>query len=105
MRLALLAIVVAACGGANPGVRADLPHPEVTGAVREDLDLGGGIYGQKWVPASPHAVLVIVHGLKDHSDRYAGLITHVVEAGYAVYALDLRGHGRSAGARVDVDYF
>ena len=45
-------------------------------------------------------VLVIMHGLKDYSGRYAAFATQAAARGYSVYAFDLRGHGRSAGPRV-----
>ena len=68
----------------------------------------GGIelYEQSWRPKTrPKAAVIIVHGLKDHSDRYAATAVKLVAQGYAVHAFDLRGHGRSAGARVYVDSF
>ena len=51
------------------------------------------------VTGAPRGVLVIHHGLADHGARYAGLAEPLVRAGFAVWALDMRGHGRSAGAR------
>ena len=48
---------------------------------------------------------LLVHGLKDHSDRYAAFAWALVEAGYAVHAVDLRGHGDSSGDRVWVSHF
>lgn len=45
------------------------------------------------------AVVVIVHGLGEHSGRYRNLVQHLVPLGYAPYTFDLRGHGRSAGPR------
>jgi alpha-beta hydrolase superfamily lysophospholipase len=50
-------------------------------------------------------VLIIMHGLKDHADRYAAMAERLVGEGYAVYAFDLRGHGDSEGSRVWVDRF
>ncbi|QIX28740.1 alpha/beta hydrolase [Nocardioides sp. JQ2195] len=58
----------------------------------------GESYWQAWLPEStPKAVVLVVHGVAEHSGRYAGLAARLVDAGYAVYALDNHGHGRSAG--------
>ena len=46
-----------------------------------------------------------MNGLKDHGDHYAQFSQELVGQGYAAYAFDLRGHGRSAGERVGVDRF
>ena len=47
--------------------------------------------------------MTIVHGLKDHSSRYGVFAERLVARGFAVHAFDLRGHGRSGGARAWVD--
>ncbi|MBE9104638.1 alpha/beta hydrolase [Nostoc cf. edaphicum LEGE 07299] len=58
------------------------------------------LYYQSWHPEGKvRAILVIVHGLGGHSDRYSNVIEHLIPKQYAVYALDLRGHGRSPGQR------
>lgn len=49
--------------------------------------------------AAPRAVVVIVHGIRDHAQRYAVLAKSLRAAGYEAYAADLRGHGLSGGAR------
>jgi alpha-beta hydrolase superfamily lysophospholipase len=49
---------------------------------------------------APRGVVVIMHGLKDHTGHYAAFAARLAAAGYSVYAFDLRGHGRSAGPRV-----
>lgn len=43
--------------------------------------------------------LVIVHGYAEHAGRHQRLAQAASEAGHDVYALDLPGHGRSAGRR------
>jgi acylglycerol lipase len=64
------------------------------------------IYYQTWLPeGSLRAVLLVAHGYAEHSGRYMNLVRHFLPKGYAVYALDHRGHGRSDGERVVVDSF
>jgi alpha-beta hydrolase superfamily lysophospholipase len=64
------------------------------------------IYYQYWLPKGEiRAVLVIVHGLAEHSGRYMNVVNYFVPLGYAVYGLDHIGHGRSEGARVYVKRF
>ena len=61
---------------------------------------------QAWLPErDPRAIVVISHGLAEHGGRYQGLAERLVADGYAVYALDHRGHGRSDGRRANVDRF
>ncbi len=64
------------------------------------------IYYQYWLPeGKPTAVLLIVHGLTEHSGRYMNVVNHFVPLGYAVYGLDHIGHGKSSGIRVYVKRF
>ncbi len=64
------------------------------------------IFTQHWLPDSaPRAAILIVHGYAEHSGRYAHVAAHFVAHGYAVYALDHRGHGRSEGTRTQVRDF
>lgn len=58
------------------------------------------MYGQAWDPGSdPRAVVCLVHGLGEHSGRYAYVGNKFAEAGYALLAYDIRGHGKSEGLR------
>jgi alpha-beta hydrolase superfamily lysophospholipase len=64
------------------------------------------LFAQAWLPErDARAVLVIAHGLAEHGGRYSGLAARLVAQGYAVYAPDQRGHGRSAGRRAAVERF
>lgn len=64
------------------------------------------LYYQCWLPAGePRAVLLVVHGLAEHSGRYMNLVNYFVPKGYAVYGFDQRGHGRSQGRRGYVGRF
>jgi alpha-beta hydrolase superfamily lysophospholipase len=65
---------------------------------------GVDIFLRSWHPdAKPRAVMVICHGFNAHSGQYAPVAQRLVEAGFAVYAPDLRGRGRSQGERFYVD--
>ena len=58
------------------------------------------LFYQSWHPEEEaKAILVIVHGLGEHSGRYLNIVNHLVPLGYAVYGFDHRGHGRSPGPR------
>ncbi len=59
------------------------------------------LYYQRWRPpqGEPRTALAIVHGIGEHSGRFMNIVNHFVAHGHAVYALDLRGHGRSPGPR------
>jgi len=62
------------------------------------------LYAQRWLPeVSPRAVVVIVHGIGDHSGRYMNIVNHLVSNEYGVYGYDLRGHGNSPGQRGHID--
>ena len=62
------------------------------------------LFWQRWRPeGEPRAVIVLVHGVGEHSGRYTNLVTPLAAAGYAVYSYDQRGHGRSPGPRVHVE--
>ncbi len=64
------------------------------------------LYYQSWLPeGSPNAVLLVVHGIAEHSGRYSSLVNYFVPKGYAVYSFDLRGHGKSDGTRSHIEHF
>ena len=48
---------------------------------------------------APKATVVHIHGLGEHSGRHEHVADRLTEAGYAVGAFDLRGHGASPGGR------
>jgi acylglycerol lipase len=64
------------------------------------------IYYQAWLPeGNVNAVLLIVHGLGEHSGRYLNVVNHFVPLGYGVYGFDHPGHGKSEGVREGVERF
>lgn len=65
------------------------------------------IFYQEWAPTSGtvKAGVIIVHGIGEHSGRYAALAKDLVSTGFAVGALDHKGHGQSEGKRVQTNRF
>lgn len=45
--------------------------------------------------AHPRAIVLLCHGLGEHAGRYTHVAAALNSAGYAAYAPDLRGHGRT----------
>lgn len=72
------------------------------GYLKSPVD-GLAIYHQSWLPdGEPRAVVLLLHGLGEHSGRYRHVAAALAGAGYAVHALDHRGHGQSGGKPVFV---
>lgn len=56
----------------------------------------GEIFSRLWAHEEPKAVLLLVHGMAEHSARYADFGSFLAENGFAVFMNDHAGHGRSA---------
>ena len=66
---------------------------------------GTQLHCTDYFPASPaHSGIVFMHGLGEHSGRYAHLAAFFCERGYAVRTYDHRGHGKSSGKRGDIPH-
>jgi acylglycerol lipase len=79
-----------------------MPHHEETLIAADGLKL----FLQGWRPEGGcRAVMAVVHGICEHGGRYARLAADLNGRGYALYACDLRGHGRSEGDRCWIDSF
>ena len=73
----------------------------------DEIDAAGGtrLHRRRWLPdGQPVAAVGLVHGLGEHSGRYDHVAAALTGAGYAVFAFDLRGHGRSGGRRGDTRF-
>ena len=58
------------------------------------------LFSRGWTPEpAPKAVICLVHGSGERTNRYGHVASALVEAGYAVVGCDLRGHGLSEGQR------
>lgn len=77
-----------------------MKHEEGTFKSADGLEL----YYQNWLPeGEPKAVIVLVHGMGEYGGRYPHVVDALVPQGYAIYAADHRGHGRSPGKRMFVN--
>jgi alpha-beta hydrolase superfamily lysophospholipase len=60
------------------------------------------LYVRHWLPpGTPRAVVHIVHGMAEHSLRYERFARSLVAAGIAVWAADMRGHGKTADPAIN----
>jgi alpha-beta hydrolase superfamily lysophospholipase len=69
---------------------------------------GNLLFTRSWaLPAglAARGIVVIVHGLGEHGDRYSDVAEALTTAGFSVAACDHRGHGRSSGLRGHIDDF
>ncbi len=68
----------------------------------DDLDL----FWRSWrADGEPKAIVALQHGFAEHTGRYHHVGSALARAGFAVFGIDSRGHGRSEGHRGYVDYW
>jgi alpha-beta hydrolase superfamily lysophospholipase len=66
----------------------------------------GGLYTESFVPAgAPRGVVLINHGYAEHCGRYHEVAHVIVNAGWAAFSYDVRGHGQSPGERGYIERF
>lgn len=62
------------------------------------LAAGASLHWHVWMPQIPaRAIILLAHGYAEHLGRYDHVAAHLNAQGFAVYALDHWGHGRSDG--------
>ena len=69
---------------------------------------GAKIYFQSWAPKDKNevkAIMLVCHGMAEHTDRYVGFGEYFAENGFAVFANDHIGHGKSLVSEDDLGYF
>lgn len=66
---------------------------------------GMSLSARAWMPETPRAIVALVHGIAEHSGRYAFLAERANQNELGVVSVDLRGHGRSPGERSYVERF
>jgi lysophospholipase len=76
-------------------------HDEGFFSAKDNLRL----FWESDIPENPKAHIAVIHGYMDHAGRYRRVIDALVKDGFAVHALDYRGHGQSDGRRSHTDRF
>ncbi|MEV6210073.1 alpha/beta fold hydrolase [Kitasatospora sp. NPDC051914] len=78
----------------DPAVpQRDAEEPQMFTFTSSD---GLEIHVHEWLPGGPpRGVVQLAHGMGEHACRYARLAASLTAQGYAVYAADHRGHGRT----------
>jgi len=76
--------------------------PVPSTAIKARTEDGTVLPGRLWSAGRPLAAIALVHGLGEHTGRYAALAGDLARAGYTVAALDWPGHGATLGRRGDV---
>lgn len=71
--------------------------------MAEAWDFGRGLSGYVWRAPDARGKLLLTHGFAEYAERYVAhyhqLVPKLNALGFDVYGWDMRGHGRSAGAR------
>lgn len=65
-----------------------------------------GLYTESFLPPGPpKGVVVITHGYAEHCGRYHEIAHVLINAGWAAFSYDVRGHGKSPGERGYIERF
>jgi alpha-beta hydrolase superfamily lysophospholipase len=66
----------------------------------------GDLYAEEFAPAAaPRGAVLVTHGYMEHCGRYREVANVIARAGFAALSYDVRGHGRSPGAKGYIDRF
>lgn len=63
------------------------------------------LFWQCWLPERTKAFILLAHGFGEHSGRYSNVVASLLPAGFGIWAIDHKGHGRSQGRRGYVGAF
>jgi len=64
-----------------------------------------GIYYREWSVKHAKAIVLLIHGMGEHCQRYNPIAGSLNQAGYTVCSMDLPHHGRSDGKKGHIDSF
>lgn len=61
------------------------------------------IYLNEDIVKNSNKAILLIHGFFEHSGRYDEFVSKLKEVGYSVFAMDLRGHGRTISKKGDLE--
>ncbi|MEZ5284845.1 MAG: alpha/beta hydrolase [Vicinamibacterales bacterium] len=85
-----------------------MAHVDASQVREETIESTGGVQllVRSWLPdVAPRAVVAIVPGFNSHGGYYHWAGAQLAASGYAAYAVDLRGRGRSSGEPYFIESF
>ena len=75
-----------------------MTDPQENTCTLESAD-GVKIFYREYQTEEERGRLVIANGIGEHSGRYGNVVSKLLPGGISVWAVDLRGHGKSGGRR------
>ena len=75
----------------------------LSGSTQSEPQLFHTLFTPEAIP--PKATLLIIHGMQEHSGRYAEIAAYFADRGFAVLTYDHLGHGRSVKDKKDIGFF
>ncbi|MEE1038189.1 MAG: alpha/beta hydrolase [Eubacterium sp.] len=57
------------------------------------------IAAYSYVVENPKETIILIHGIGEHAGRYRRVVRQFNKEGFSVFAMDLKGHGKSKGVR------
>lgn len=69
------------------------------------IDTNSHLFYTLFSPETAEATLLIVHGMQEHSGRYAEIAEYFAAHGIAVLTYDHLGHGKSVKEKKDIGFF
>ena len=71
-------------------------------SIREELSLpledGGALHAELYEQPTATRAVVVLHGYTESGEKFREMTWYFLQSGFNVYAIDHRGHGRSARA-------
>ncbi|MFN7874062.1 MAG: lysophospholipase [Pirellula sp.] len=81
----------------------DVKHSVISHESWLDSTSGSKLFTRSWAVEGPEAVIVLVHGLGDHSGRFEPVAQFFCRAKFSVIGFDALGHGKTGGAMPSFD--